>query len=250
MSRLKSVVSAVQFCPSAPFFLGYCNEIATAVHGVRLVPETPAQRRRRIERAKQEAARLAKKAVTNAPPRWWHRTWAKVVLIGGLIGAGFGLVAGFIALANDSLVWFPRMTIVQGALLNPDDPFSSTFTITNTNPFSIYNVTPSCDIHHVKFGEADIANNGSAVSTDTQPRMRPDDATTTLCRLGMEFPRPSDKVTWADVEILVSFSTPWHTKHRRAVRFVTTVHDSAGRLQWTPRPAKNLAPDAVRPRPF
>jgi len=181
---------------------------------------------------------------------WWDRfrvraVWTTRWLWKATIFFGFwlGILSGYISL-------LPKISVVQNEQLDPSDPFSSPFIVSNDGPLPIENVRFRCGIGSVSYyGKVRVKgaeNYGSSfmfapdahgnlpVQNFGSPEMNPGERSTIP---SCNYPLPKD-VSDADIGIVLEFRigyTPFPST--RTFRF-HTLPDANHGFHWYPYPLK------------
>jgi hypothetical protein len=188
--------------------------------------------------ARKQGRKQAKRGPRSAPsPRLKQkRIWPQIKPYAKLLGQILGWLALGFGIFGGALLFQSRVSVTPSDPLDPNDPFTTTFTVTNEGTFPIYDVYLACEIQRVGNPPRNIQiiNTRTALGAeDTIPVMRPDQATTTLCDLPFGFPDDAQP-TAGDVEIQVEFDPKFLWRTTKEYRF-TTVRTADGRLRWIPR---------------
>jgi hypothetical protein len=154
-----------------------------------------------------------------------------------------GLVTGYIAL-------LPRVSVSQNEQLDPSDPFSSPFVVSNDGPLPMERVRFRCGIVSASYEHGPKVEGGSNFGSsfifapDASGNMPPQNfgavemnpgERSTIPSCNYPFPK---SVAGANIGIIVTFRigyTPFSSK--RTFRFVTLA-DSNKKLHWYPYPIK------------
>lgn len=179
------------------------------------------------------AARAARRQSRGQRKRRWSKTKRRTVAAITTLVAAVGLVGSAVG-----MYWYasPKVVINASALLNPVEPFSAPFTITNEGNFAIQHVTFRCVVLDAgdDFNTHIVMPHGSpgGSSGDVIPELNPSETSTVGCSFPFFFEHP---VTHADVEIFVKYKPDWMPWHQeKPFRFAIT-RDTEGRLKWMPR---------------
>lgn len=157
------------------------------------------------------------------------------VLIGFLLGAA--TVLGGVA----AVIFFvPRPTVVQGDPVEPDNPFSASFTIRNTNVTPL-NETDACiSVGEITNGPSETR--GKRIPTFGNCFIMPEwenhylsmDEAFAITPTDLFSPITGRQVNYADIAIVVKYKTWfWPRKQEKTFRFITH-RQSNGRLYWYP----------------
>ena len=151
----------------------------------------------------------------------WFRLSAKIVV--GLATC-LGLVVALYSLCA-------RIGVTSDSPINPDDPFSSPFTLSNKGFLPIYDVLFSCTLRDVKWQDGGVMNIRTKTNADPIKRINAGEATTTFCK----FLPYNAKIKSADIEIEVMYRPAYlFWSKRSSIRF-GTVTESDGTLRWVPK---------------
>jgi hypothetical protein len=164
---------------------------------------------------------------TKSPGR---KTLKVVGVLSTVVVTSLGVVTGYLALV-------PKVTIVQGDLLNPQDAFTEKFVISNDGPLGINSVNVECFVVNMQYEDSVSINSSPVVRPAAVDRM---DVGERLTVPPCPFqPIAGVKLKEADISIWVGFRpdfTWWHL--HRGFRFFTT-NDSNGVPHWFPAPLKS-----------
>lgn len=151
----------------------------------------------------------------------WFGLSVKIVVV---LATCLGLVVTLYSL-------FARIGVTSDSPINPDDPFSSPFTLSNKGILPIYDVLFSCTLRDVKWQDGGVSNIRTKTNAAPIKRINAGEATTTFCKF---FPYEL-KIKSADIEVEVKYRPaylPW--SKRSSIRF-GTVTESDGTLRWVPK---------------
>lgn len=156
--------------------------------------------------------------------------------ISGLIGALSGVVTMYLFL-NASL------SIIPGEVLNPDDPMSAPFVVTNTSSFwSLMNGTLDCQVNGVSIvnhPSYNFTNNDVGGYAPPIPELGPGGQDTVYCagdRRALDF----GPIESADVTITFLYKFPYHVPcHGMKWQRYRTLSSRDGKLRWSPIGMKN-----------
>jgi hypothetical protein len=175
---------------------------------------------------------------------------SKIRQVSSTIWWAIGAVATLLTLVIGFLSFFPRVTIVSsGPPMDPQDPYSVLFNITNTTPMliTLNDVNVGVLVGQIVIGPPtpfkprkslpDRSYNMTSVDWEGH-KLRVDETYTItldhLFALGKEPLSKPTTLTGADIGIVVEYRPwilPWH--FRKIQRFVTDRH-SDGKLYWNP----------------
>ena len=140
----------------------------------------------------------------------------------------FGIVTG--------VFWLlPNVSVAETAPLNPYDPFSTPFLVTNTGNLGISRIGVSCVFNNILF------DNGNTIGTTVDlvrtqlTDMDAGDHDTVACKED-SFTHFSTPARFADISLVVVFYpslAPWIEK-QKSFRFITA-RNSDGTLRWVPK---------------
>ena len=185
-------------------------------------------RNRRQERTK--AKRTSSRAI-----------WGAVKRVGWGLGVAVTVWSG-IALYHQ---FTPNLTISALSPLNPSDPFSTPFVISNDSLLPIYDVTIKCRLIDVKYVDQSlqVSSNTSWAISDAAKKIDRNESITALCHLrgfiSVKISRLNDTemmISHADIAVIMSFRqnyTFWLTE--KPFRFVTA-KSADGQLRWIRQP--------------
>jgi hypothetical protein len=144
------------------------------------------------------------------------------------VAVALGIVTGYLALV-------PKVSVVQTLPLNPIDPFSTPFIVSNEGPFGINGIEIVC---HLKYVESEHAhfNDFNVWAYGLNQQLDPGQRDSADCIFSDVFGLPhGDIVTTADITMKARFRPdflPW--KQNRYFRFVAQ-KGSDGHLYWFPK---------------
>lgn len=151
------------------------------------------------------------------------RVWALVVAL--------GVVLGVAAAA------YPRLSVSSSSPLNPTDPFSTGFTISNDGFFSIHDVKFACSLNDVKghVGEIPITIEDVEVDLDAPiSKIEASEKATFKCRIS--FSQTAPDLSVGDLSIDIDFRPAYvPMRMKKSYRFVTA-RGSDGQYYWQPQP--------------
>jgi hypothetical protein len=152
------------------------------------------------------------------PRRWldaWKNVWAIVGPLVSLVGLAF-------------LLW-PQITINNIASLNPDDPLSAQFMITNSGHVPIYNVHVVCSLNVGEEGGlylGDVTINSSMIAPIN--RISPGQGATRSCSVSSKGSKTDN------IEISVGYRWPIIWRQDEKVSFFKTVRSEGGAVFLLP----------------
>jgi hypothetical protein len=151
------------------------------------------------------------------------------------IAAAIGALSGILALIN------PSISISQTTPLNPTDPFSAFFIVSNDDTLTINSVSFDCVIHNLTSSELNVSDSDFEDHNYDLDVLEPGEKTSIKCPLDAAItfavPPNYDNV---DIVLAVRFRVaflPWF--EYRTYRFVIE-HGSDGSLSWYPQPNSAL----------
>ncbi len=154
---------------------------------------------------------------------WTLRTRALVVSIVGVVG----LVSGLLVFAS-------RVSVSSSTPLNPSDPFSTPFFISNDGLFAIYDVKFHCDLRGIKFPEGGGVSNISII--DDSPSISSIEASekaTTKCMISIPDATRNDH---ADIAIVISYR-PKFFPYQKNKKFRFVMEQGFDKQwHWQPQP--------------
>ena len=124
----------------------------------------------------------------------------------------------------------PKVSISAGEPPNPNDPFSTPFTVANVGNLPIYDVRIVCDVRRIEIGAA-VYRDTPFTFTMVTPKIPSDDAKVFQCDVIKTtgfVPMKS-----ADIAIIVKFRPslyPWKTTS--TARFVAEIDESGRFRRW------------------
>ncbi len=193
------------------------------------------RRRTRDDQSPKNEPHLQQK--TRVFPRHTISMTLKVVgTVVTLLATSLGFMTGYLSLV-------PRISVWQTQPLNPADPFSTPFIVSNDGPLGINLVKFSCLLLNVETANRNRFINVRLSSESlTVIGMEPGEKATVPCifrqSIGLS---DSDTIQTADVVIIVEFRPDFVLWRRtRRLRFVT-LRSSDGNLYWYPQPYSRMA---------
>jgi hypothetical protein len=115
--------------------------------------------------------------------------------------------------------------------INPGDPFSSPFTLSNDGFLPIYHVLFSCTLRDVKWQDGGVVNIRTRTNAEPIKKIDAGEATTTFCK----FLPNKTKIKSADIEVEVKYRPAYlFWSKQKSIRF-GTVKGSDGTLRWVPK---------------
>ena len=106
-------------------------------------------------------------------------------------------------LLSGLMTFAPVLTVDAGAPLDPTNPFSYPFIVSNNMLVPLFGVTISCKYHKVEFEGGGTLDNNAAGSEETLSIMAPRQKTTAPCQKGINMSAPLKSGT---VTIAVNYS--------------------------------------------
>lgn len=177
-------------------------------------------------------------AVEQESPEQRQKPLAESLLLGTIKWLGklltvavltLGVVTGYLALV-------PRITIIETEPLNPPDPFSARFLVSNDGPLGINSFEASCFIVKVvDRNENSIMNGVIENRTATKPRMEVGERATLQCPFARLI-QTNSPIAEADIEFSVHFRPDFTWWHVTRIHRFKCVPDSTGLLHWSPLP--------------
>jgi len=147
-------------------------------------------------------------------------------------GFSLGVVTGYLALV-------PKVTVTQTEPLNPVDPFSAQFIVSNDGPLGIEDLSVVCVISNVRYKDmqARVSNNrinGNKGTELFKQRMDVGERASFTCPFSEVFHTRAPVID-AEIVTQLTFSPKftWHHPHRE-YRF-NTKSDATGLLHWYPQ---------------
>jgi hypothetical protein len=177
---------------------------------------------------------------TAVPSKWITKVWVLITAV----ATGFGLLAGF-----DSLR--PGVSVKQGQQLDPKDPFSTQFTVTNENHWAdVTDLHPSCRTIHVVTSHNVVLEALPPLQSLPIPVLKPLQPDTIACNRwigGLGY--GAGEVQAAYIEIAVTYEQDlWLTAQAQSF-LLKGVMNSQHEVHWTPITQAELERD-VPPFPF
>ena len=153
------------------------------------------------------------------------------------VGSAVGLLAVTIAFIVDVNFFAPSVSIEMSRMLDPADPFSIAFEISNGGYFDVTDVNGVCIFNEVRVSETDSTIDQNSTSFPPQTELKAGRRITRLCHMD-EFVRlaapswaPQPTIVRIDLTVCVKFRhLRWRQKEEQR-RFVTA-RGKDGILTW------------------
>lgn len=188
------------------------------------IPSTRRQRRRGDITERKRKTRLRLRQPRKG--QFLSLAWKFGIATVGLVASAVGVESYFAA----------RPQVAFSSLLDPSDPFSAPFTITNTGTISsMNNVTFRCVIRKVQDesgGGVVVAPAGITPTGLNIPEIGPGETSTNGCPFPFELSAP---VVAADLEIIVKYRPDWIPWEREKSFRFGVVKNKDGQMTWMPR---------------
>jgi hypothetical protein len=182
---------------------------------------------KRKGRRKKTKSRRAKhsnqsKSIKSPSPNygWFKSSWKVLVGLATLLG----LVVTLYSLSA-------RVAVSSDSPLDPNDPFSSPFTVENLGILPIYEVHFACTLKNVKWQDGGVINIRTRTDADPIKQINAGEATTTFCR----FLPYRAKIKGADIEVEVKYRPAYLFWSKGSSFRFGTVKERDGTLRWVPR---------------
>ncbi|MDQ3714403.1 MAG: hypothetical protein M3388_19610 [Acidobacteriota bacterium] len=151
------------------------------------------------------------------------------------------IVALLVGLVSSLLVFASRVSVSSSSPLNPSDPFSTPFYVSNDGLFAIYDVTFYCNFRDVTFFEGGSISGISVRGSDPLiPSIEASERATTKCLLTYPDANRNDH---GDIVVVVSYK-PKFLPYRKERKFRFVMEQGSDKQwRWQPEPvSKQLAP--------
>ena len=156
---------------------------------------------------------------------------------------GFGVLALIFGVVQGVASFVPRLSVYNASALNPSDPFSTPFILSNDGMLDIYSIEYSCAGNFIETESHNIVSDVEATHwTPGRQILSPAEKDSFPCglkgaveALGV-FPMVSIKT--ADITLNISFRPRFIVwKQTKSFRFITA-RTSDNQLQWLPKSLK------------
>jgi len=155
---------------------------------------------------------------TLPPPKFRLQLWPVVKI-------ARGVPLALLTLIGLAYQFRPQILVERDITLNPSDPFSTQFRITNTGVvFPVHNVRVSCTLNSPMFTNVTFSKGSASV-------LRAQDSMTTDCGL-----RADHYPYLTGLELSVSFQLPILKWSLRTAKHLINMRDSEGTLHWVQQP--------------
>jgi len=188
------------------------------------------RRERREQQRQLEKFRREQQRIAAASPKisWWRTAFDKTYGLLGVIVLLFGLIGGWV-------LFHPHVSLRPDQRLNPNDPFSTQFTIVNEGNFDVRNLRSACT-----FGDVQTTHNVgmsglTRPSLKTIPLIEPKQSSTVECpSLIGGIGAGAGNVMKADIALRVSYGQNWWPNDVVEVYRFEGKLDSNGIVHWIP----------------
>lgn len=157
---------------------------------------------------------------------------------------GAGTLAVALGVATGYLSLLPRITISQNQALDPMDPFSAPFVVSNDGPLGINKVVVLCMPIKVEDTAHNLLSRYAVKRVPTIPGMEVGEKATVPCYLGVTLTHP---IETADIAFRVQFRPDfviWRV--HRDLRF-SAMRGADGKLYWYPQPFDRMPDESIFP---
>ncbi len=156
-----------------------------------------------------------------------YKIIGSIIYIAAAVGTFYGIVA----------LIYPAISISQSSLLNPIDPFSSFFIVSNDGNLNIKSITFDCVIHNLTSPKLNVVGSDFQDHKYDLDILKPGEKTSIKCPLG-SFIKLEDTPNYNNVDIILAIRfkvgfLPWY--QNRLYRFVIE-QGSDNTLHWYPQP--------------
>ena len=158
------------------------------------------EQQRQLQRLRREQQRIA---AATPRPRWWRKLFSGTNVV-------VGAVITFLTLLGGWFLFHPYVSLHPDQRLNPSDPFSTEFTITNEGNFNIRDLTSTCI-----FGNVETTHNVGMYglarpSLKSIPRIEPKLSSTIECLSFIGgIGAGAGNVRTADIALRVEYRQNW-----------------------------------------
>jgi len=161
---------------------------------------------------------------------YFGKTISGTKLVKGLFFSGLALASGY-------ALFHPHVSVEPGILLNPGDPFSTQFTVTNDNRIlGVQNLRSSCSTVFVETDHNIRLVGLPARPSDVIPRLGPQEQTTIDCPSWVSgFGGGVRNVVKSYIAIRVSYIQDWWPLSKNQVFPFKGATDSQKSVHWTHR---------------
>jgi hypothetical protein len=205
------------------------------------VAKTPEQLRREAE-AKRNARKSIKKAGqghTQQNKKTTHpqslalptlrQSASKIWRAVGAFAVVFGIVTGWIAVRSD-------VEVQPSFSLNPEDPFTTEFTLTNSGPQNIYNVEITCEMPYVVGRQNNVLWDNVLSDTGALPVLEPKEKQNVSCYWGVrnrsQNPNHEPQYTKATLKVKVAWRPSYWPSMRHSASCFKGEVDYSGIMHW------------------
>jgi hypothetical protein len=178
-------------------------------------------KRRTNKRAKQKARPL--------PPPTQKKLFGQTA---GAISWFFRGLLGLITLAGGWALVRPVVRVEPYIQLDPSNPFSERFKLSNEGNFSIRDVSYFCYVKSAKGPGFDIDDMRIVKNFGYQKTMIAGISTTIDCPLSNIVEVDGGRYSSATIAFSVTFKPDWYVWHKTRVEWFEGTLDSEGRVQW------------------
>jgi len=184
------------------------------------------EQQRQLEKFRREQQRIA---AAIPKTRWWRTALVKTYGLLGAVALLFGLIGGW-------FLFHPHVSLHPDQRLDPNDPFSTQFTIVNEGKFDVRDLNSACT-----FGDVETTHNGG-VSGITRPSLKtisliePKQTTTVEClSLVGGIGAGAGNVRKADIALRLEYNQNWWPARVVEIYRFEGKLDSSGIVHWVPR---------------
>ena len=190
---------------------------------------------------------LARQA-QSLPKRWFHSVWLKVIAIVGLLIT----IGGIIGIPSSLASFLTRFDVTVGSTLNPQDPFATSFIVTNVGTWTVREPKIVCLAHEADFDivgnpkESQLPAGGTALEQRVYraDQLRAGEKATVICQPPMRSLN-FGALRRGDIRIHISYRLwPFRFRMQTSFRFVAE-KAADGSWQWWHRPVPSGDPFPV-----
>lgn len=184
------------------------------------------EHQRQLERLRREQQRIV---AATPRPRLWRRIFSGTNVV-------VGTFVTFLAFLGGWFLFHPHVSLHPDQRLNPNDPFSTEFTITNEGNFDIQNLTSTCI-----FGNVETTHNVGMYglarpSLQTIPQIEPRVSSTVECLSFIGgIGAGAGNVRTADIALRLEYRQKWWPARMTEIYRFQSKLGTDGIVHWIPR---------------